>query len=216
MNVRRIRIPTEKLLWRSGDPHPVILIPAVPSTVDIECLNTQCFTNKIQINSRMIQYGTPKKCFIWEQLCDVKHMFRYTVGVGTHSGFEWLKVVWILNGSDFEFHSKTRTARPFQIWPTSRIPIYWFFFWMAGSIAIAMVLIILIPNHPNSEHQNFQILKGFWIRMFGFGSPTVELFYFLEPEKRIEYFFRFWLPRSSCRDFSKILTIDRGARFSRG
>ena len=42
---------------------------------------------------------------------------------------------------------------------------------MVATIAVAMVPIILKPNHPKSEHKNILILNGFWIQMLGYSSP---------------------------------------------
>ena len=83
------------------------------------------------------------------------------------------------------------TAQPFQIQPNSHhlgflctgsvfnwseLKFWMFCFQLVGTkvLAVAMVLIILIPNHPKSEHQIFQILNGFQNWMLVFEPPLYQ------------------------------------------
>ena len=68
----------------------------------------------------------------------------------TRFDFEWAKVAWMLNGSDFE-----KAAILDSCW------LVWFSNYWAIAIAVAMVPIILRQNHPKCEHQNVRISDGF-------------------------------------------------------
>ena len=76
--------------------------------------------------------------------------------------FEWSKVVQMLNGSDFKWHSKTKHpdhSKSDQI--AAFLDSYVLFPFLNGTIALAIVPTIIILNHTQSENQNIQILNGF-------------------------------------------------------
>ena len=86
-------------------------------------------------------------------------------------------VVQMLNGSNLEWHSKTEQPDHSKFNQIAAFMDFYILvpFWMVGIIAtaVAMVPIILIPNHYQFEHQNVQISNGFWILLFGIWAPTV-------------------------------------------
>ena len=81
-------------------------------------------------------------------------------------------MVWIRNGIP---KLNNPTIPNLTKLPPSWITMHRFHFWMVGTIAIAvaMVPIILIPNHHKTEHQNCSDIECFWIRMFGIRALTV-------------------------------------------
>ena len=68
----------------------------------------------------------------------------------------------MLNGSDFEWHSKAEQpghSKSDQI-AASWITIYWFSLQMLGT-AVSMFPVIPTPNHPKPKHQNIPISNVF-------------------------------------------------------
>ena len=102
-----------------------------------------------------------------------------TIGAGIPNMFWFWMVERCLDVEWFWFWMSFQnwTAQLFQIWPNTHHLGFLsrFYFQMVWTIAItvAMVLIILLPNHPKSEHQIVPILNGFWIWMYGIRAPTV-------------------------------------------
>ena len=94
----------------------------------------------------------------------------------TRLDFEWSKVVLMLNGSDFKWHSKTDQPDYSKFDQIARIlDSYWFHFQMVVAIALALVPIILIPDHPKSKHEQVWIWNSSEFKNLVFGEPTVHL-----------------------------------------
>ena len=74
----------------------------------------------------------------------------------THSYFEWLNIVPIMNSSDYEWHSKTEQPDHSKFSQMATILFFWssIFKWFDH---------LKKQNHPKSEHWNIWILNGFQI-----------------------------------------------------
>ena len=90
-----------------------------------------------------------------------KRTLQWGLDSQTLSDFQWSKVVWMMNGSDFEWHSKTKQPDHSKSDQKATILDSYFLVLLSYSSdhlkTVAMILIIIIPNHPKSDHKNVWI-----------------------------------------------------------